>query len=75
LHKNNAKHKKDSRVLRKTLRLVNPKLRNRGRQNQQSNHKILRRFRLLPAKDEKCQATSKYREDRYLRVRRIFQFM
>src|ERR1700730_6448358 len=73
LHKNDAEHKKEARTLRKTLWLINPKLCNRGGQNQQSNYKILRRLWLLAAKDEQCEATRKNRENYYLRVGRIFQ--
>src|SRR5207247_3336974 len=63
LHKNNGKNKKDSRVLRKTLRLVDPKLGDRSGQNQQSNKKILRQFRLFATKDEKCETVGKHRKD------------
>src|SRR5262249_54520552 len=68
LHKNDAKDKKDSRVLRKTLRLVDPKLGDRSGQNQQSNKKILRRFRLFATKDEKCETAGKHRKDQHLDI-------
>jgi len=48
-------------------------LRDRGRQNQQRDHKILRRFRLLPAEDQKSQAASEHRKDQELGRRSVFQ--
>src|SRR6266487_4834915 len=48
-------------------------LRDRGGQNQQCDHKILRRFRLFATEDEKCETTGKHRKDQHLDVGRVFQ--
>jgi hypothetical protein len=68
LRKHNTKDKENSRVLRKALRLIDPKLRKCRRQNEQSDYEILRRFRLLATKDKKSKAASKRGEDEKLRI-------
>jgi len=68
LRKHNAKDKENSRVLRKALRLIDPKLRKCRRQNEQSNYKVLRWFRLLATKNKKSKAASKRGEDEKLRI-------
>ena len=70
---NDAKDEKDARASRKALGLVDPELSNRGGQNQQRNDKILGWLRLLAAKDEKRQSTSKHRKDHGLNEGRVFQ--
>ena len=72
LHQNDAKDEKNARASRKAPGLVDPKLSNRGGQDQQRNDKILGRLRLLTAKNEKREATDKYRKDHDLGVRRVF---
>ena len=72
LHKNNAEDEKNSRVLLEAFWLIDPKLRDRSGQDQERNDVILRRLRLLTAKDEKRQTTSKQRKNEYLYIRRAF---
>ena len=69
LYKNNAEDEKNSRVLLETFWLIDPKLRNGGGQDQECNDVILRWLRLLTAKDEKRQTTSKQRKNEYLYMR------
>src|SRR4030095_9652936 len=73
LHENNAENEKNSRVLLEAFWLIDPKLRDRSGQNQERNDVILRWLRLLTAKDEKRQTTSKQRKNKYLCIRRAFQ--
>ena len=47
LDKDHSKNEKNPRASRKALWLIDPELRNRGRQNQERNDKVLRWFRLL----------------------------
>ena len=72
LHKNNAEDEKNSRVLLEAFWLIDPKLRDGGGKDQERNDVILRRLRLLTAKDEKRQTTSKQRKDEHLYMRRAF---
>jgi hypothetical protein len=72
LHKNNAKDEKNSRILLEAFWLIDPKLRDRRGQDQERNDVILRRLRLLAAKDEKRQTTSKQGKDEYFYMRRTF---
>ena len=72
LHQNDAKDEKNARASREAPGLVDPKLGNRSGQDQQRNDKILGRLRLLTAKNEKREATDKYRKDHDLGVRRVF---
>jgi hypothetical protein len=73
LHKNNAEDEKNSRVLLEAFWLIDPKLRDRSGKDQERNDVILRRLRLLTAKDEKRQTTSKERKNEYLCIRRAFE--
>jgi len=59
--------------LGKALWLVDPELRDGSAQNQQRDDKILGRFRLLAAEDEKSEACRECRKDHDLGIRSVFQ--
>ena len=73
LHQDYAENQQNPRASRKAFRLIDPELSNRGRQNEQCNHKILCRFRLLTAENKKRQTANKHRENQQLAVRCVFQ--
>ena len=71
LDKDCSENEKDARVLGKRSGPIDPELHDRGRKKQQCNHEILGGFRLLAAKDQKCQPSNESgkNEDFYVRCR------
>ena len=63
MHEDQSENEEHARVLRKRARLIDPELRHRNGHEQQRDHEVLHRFRLLAAKDEKREATGKHREN------------
>src|SRR5260370_42080308 len=68
LHQDHAENQQNPRASRKAFRLVDPELSNRSRQNEQCNHKILCRLRLLTAENKKRRTANKHRENQQLAV-------
>ena len=73
LHEDDAEDEKQARVAQKGVRLIDPELRQRGREKEKRDDEILRRLRLLAAEDEKREPGDEGGEDRHLHAGRVFE--
>ena len=68
-----SENKKDAGVAPKGIRLIDPELRDGGREEEEREDKISRRLLLLTAKDEKGEPGDKGDEDRHLDPGGVFE--
>ena len=73
LNKDRSENKKDARILDKRFRSIDPQLHDRGCEEQQGDHEIFCRLRLLTAEDQERQPRNERGENNHFDVTRNFQ--